>query len=455
MRQIRLILLVIGMCTMTAHSQPRNMMREEQGEPPPFLFFEPVNLIGSDSSLSRLDIHYRIDQSFFVAVKNRDTSSTKNLISRGEILIELFDSLESSKARFLQKVEIGTDRSDHEPPGKSWYQGIASFDAPPGRYKIVFEVDDLESERRFIGDNSKVLLKRFGATSRETSTPLFVDGENIQSTPKTLTPIAFGPNLLFGRKAAIFVELPLTSDTVNGTRAEYRFSATSLVNRSSTVVLAETLTNLITLPKVRLSRAQSDDGGTYTVSSNDSSGALGLIIPVASEKLPLRRFEMTLTIKLGTTEFKATKSFQMVWPEMPSSLRDIDYAIDALKYITTEDQRDSLHTGDLDERRDKLEAFWKTKENTPETAYNEVMVEYYRRVDHASKTFGTLRDPDGFKSDRGRIYILYGPPTKTDRSLNPSTGYQEVWTYERTGKKFIFADQTKSGNYVLISTQSP
>jgi GWxTD domain-containing protein len=430
-------------------------MREEPGEPPPFLFFEPVNLIADDSSLSRLDIHYRIDQSFFIAVKDRDTSSLKSFMSRGEILIELFDSLEVSKARSLQKVEIKTDRSEREPPGKTWYQGIASFEASPGRYKIVFEIGDLESERRFIDDNSTVRLKRFGSTSRETSTPLFVDWKESQTSPKSLMSIGFGPNLLFGRKAAIFVELPSELGTVNDARAECSFSATSLINRSSTVILAETLTNLITLPKVWLGLAKSEDGIAYTVSSNDSSHAFGLIIPVASEKLPLRRFEMTLTIKSAAGEFKTTKSFQMVWPDMPFSLRDIDYAINALKYITTEDQRDSLHRGDLEERRDKLEAFWRTKDSTPETAYNEVMVEYYRRVDHASKTFGTLRDPDGFKSDRGRIYILHGPPTTTDRLLNPSTEYQEVWIYERPGKKFIFADQTKSGNYVLISTQSP
>jgi GWxTD domain-containing protein len=83
-----------------------------------------------------------------------------------------------------------------------------------------------------------------------------------------------------------------------------------------------------------------------------------------------------------------------------------------------------------------------------------MMVEYYRRVDHASRTFGTLHDPDGFKSDRGRTYVLYGPPTTTDRTLDPVAGYQEVWTYENLGKKFIFADQTKTGKYVLISSQS-
>ena len=102
----------------------------------------------------------------------------------------------------------------------------------------------------------------------------------------------------------------------------------------------------------------------------------------------------------------------------------------------------------------ELSQFWKKKDSTPETAYNEVMVEYYRRVDHATRFFGTLRDPDGFKSDRGRIYILYGPPTNTERTLSPSSGYQEEWTYANAGKRFIFADESKSGNYVLVSTQS-
>jgi hypothetical protein len=82
------------------------------------------------------------------------------------------------------------------------------------------------------------------------------------------------------------------------------------------------------------------------------------------------------------------------------------------------------------------------------------MVEYYRRVDHAMRAFSSMRGFDGHKSDRGRIYILYGPPTKTQRSLDPSTGYQEVWIYEKQNKKFVFVDQSKSGNYTLVATQN-
>ena len=434
-----------------SYSQEREMTRGEPEERPPFLFYEPVNLIGKDSSLTRLDIPYRIDQSYFVPVKNSDRSSHWGFVSRGEILIELFDSLDVSRSRSIQSVEIGTDRPDREQPGQKWYKGIASFELPPGPYRIVFEVDDLESDRRYTDSKSTIRLRRFSG-SRELSTPLFVRRSHDGDSANTLEPVDFGHDLLFGEKAAIYVEMPASGAYTGDLRAEYSISVVSS-DHPAMVALAETVAAPRIYPHVDLTRVKVNNTAKYSISSNDSSHAWGIVVPLASEKLALRRFELSLTIRRGADTSGTTKSFQMVWPDMPFSLRDVDYAINALKYVTTDDQRDSLHRGTFEERRDKLEEFWREKNNNPGVAYNDMMVEYYRRVDHASRTFGTLHEPDGFKSDRGRIYILYGPPTTTDRTLSPTAGYQEVWTYERLGKKFIFSDQTKSGNYILIATQ--
>jgi GWxTD domain-containing protein len=137
---------------------------------------------------------------------------------------------------------------------------------------------------------------------------------------------------------------------------------------------------------------------------------------------------------------------------MPLSLKNIDLALDMLRFITTEDQLDSLKSGDFDERVESLERFWSTKDRTPGTAMNEVMAEYYRRVDHSIRSFGTLREPDGTKSDRGRTYILYGPPTRTDRTLNPGRGFTEVWTYDRLKRTFTFEDEARNGTYKLVSS---
>ncbi len=137
---------------------------------------------------------------------------------------------------------------------------------------------------------------------------------------------------------------------------------------------------------------------------------------------------------------------------MPKSLQNPSYAFESLRFITTPDELDSLDSGKEDERREHFEEFWEAKDRTPETAFNEVMMEYYSRVDHAAANFGTLRNPDGTRTDRGRIHILYGLPTRVERNLDPS-GFIEVWSYENARKKFIFLDETKTGNYVLTSTR--
>jgi len=159
---------------------------------------------------------------------------------------------------------------------------------------------------------------------------------------------------------------------------------------------------------------------------------------------------MTLTIRRGSQTKEMSKEFRAVWPDMPLSLKDVDYALDVMRYITTENQLDSLRNGNYEVRRKHLEEYWKVRDRTPETAYNEVMTEYYRRVDYAMRAFGTLRIPDGARSDRGRIYILHGPPTRTERTLNPNGLYEEVWIYEQFKKRFTFVDNSRNGTYELI-----
>ena len=147
-------------------------------------------------------------------------------------------------------------------------------------------------------------------------------------------------------------------------------------------------------------------------------------------------------------------TFRNVWPGMPRSLKNIDMAIDALRLIATEASLDSMQSGNFNERRDALERFWARKDPTPGTIYNEAMTEFYRRVDHVRAAYGTMQEPDGIKSDRGRIYILNGQPTRVDRTLNPSVGFTETWTYEKTKRTFTFVDERRNGTYKLaVSTK--
>ncbi|HEY2390017.1 MAG TPA: GWxTD domain-containing protein [Candidatus Angelobacter sp.] len=78
------------------------------------------------------------------------------------------------------------------------------------------------------------------------------------------------------------------------------------------------------------------------------------------------------------------------------------------------------------ERDNFVEAFWRRRDPTPDTEENEFKEEYYRRIAYADEHFGA--GARGSKTDRGRIYILHGPPDSID--AHPMGG-----PYQRTAEE--------------------
>ena len=92
-------------------------------------------------------------------------------------------------------------------------------------------------------------------------------------------------------------------------------------------------------------------------------------------------------------------------------------------WIITDEERAAFKQLTNDEERDNfIEAFWQRRDPTPDTEENEYKEEHYRRIAYANEHFAA--GIPGWKTDRGRIYIMYGPPDEIDS--HPSGG-----TYER------------------------
>jgi GWxTD domain-containing protein len=84
-------------------------------------------------------------------------------------------------------------------------------------------------------------------------------------------------------------------------------------------------------------------------------------------------------------------------------------------WIITTEERSAFKLLKNDEERDQfIEAFWARRDPTPDTYENEYKEEHYRRIVYANDHFGS--QAPGWKTDRGRIYILYGPPDDIDSS---------------------------------------
>jgi GWxTD domain-containing protein len=94
-----------------------------------------------------------------------------------------------------------------------------------------------------------------------------------------------------------------------------------------------------------------------------------------------------------------------------------------------------------------IEEFWKRRDPDPETERNEYKVEYEGRVEKAGALFRGEGRP-GWLTDRGRIYILFGPPTERLTYPMDATGYcREVWYYGAF--PVIFIDDNCSGAFVM------
>src|SRR5208337_4038242 len=94
-----------------------------------------------------------------------------------------------------------------------------------------------------------------------------------------------------------------------------------------------------------------------------------------------------------------------------------------VRWIITPEELSAFKQLSNDEERDAfIEQFWLRRDPTPDTPENEYKEEHYRRIAYANEHF-----PAGFpgwRTDRGRIYIMYGPPDQIES--HPSGG-----TYER------------------------
>ncbi len=139
-----------------------------------------------------------------------------------------------------------------------------------------------------------------------------------------------------------------------------------------------------------------------------------------------------------------------------SSEAKLDSLYGPLVYLMKADERGRYGSLALEGKRAFLRQFWKRRDPTPETAANEARTSFYERVATVNRTFreGGAAEIPGWRTDRGRIYLKYGPPTAVLTRPRPaSTNPYEVWRYEkRRLLKFVFLDLTRFGNYTLVWT---
>jgi GWxTD domain-containing protein len=125
---------------------------------------------------------------------------------------------------------------------------------------------------------------------------------------------------------------------------------------------------------------------------------------------------------------------------------DMDKEFEWARYTASEQEKDQYgQLNGAEPKRKFLSQFWHRRP----LGFKE---EYLKRVAYANSTLRIL-GRDGFKTDRGRVFIVYGPPDDYERHPNDSESRPyEIWSYNsiQGGVIFVFVLRQSGGDYELV-----
>jgi GWxTD domain-containing protein len=195
-------------------------------------------------------------------------------------------------------------------------------------------------------------------------------------------------------------------------------------NRCSVVVLA----GAMSLGFAAASQAQDQDKDAKDSDNSNNSAAQG------SQVDPLKR---PIPDKQRKANAKALKI------ELSKTYRK--WLDEDVRWIITDQEKSAFMQLSNDEERDQfIEAFWQRRDPTPDTEENEFKEEHYRRIAYANEHFAA--GVPGWKTDRGRMYIVFGPADEIDS--HPSGGSYERPMEEGGGETSTFPFETWRYRYI-------
>lgn len=416
-------------------AQERLVHERTSGE----VIFVEAQYILSAADSHTVIIPYRIRNDFFVFTRSLN-STTGLFTATADAVVEILDSAGNSVARKIDNLALTAETNATAELRKQYVQGFMHFSLPHGKFTLLFRVEDKESKRSSPDINRILTIPVSDYVIHSSLIPV----QTGNNATNEFTMFNLGGDVLFSKNFG-FLFVSEKNDI-----AEARYTITQMLGEDNEErrVVRDTIVSCSRYES-STPEFQKKNGDIVAIPSSTGGNTL-YFLPVNGELLKQGRYE--LNIMLGEASSSRVQ-FATRWLEMPVSLTDLDAATYPLQYLLTEDDYSTLRRGSREMRIQKFEEFWKKKDPTPATAMNEMMTEFYRRVDHAIGAFRTLKESNGALTDRGKIYILYGKPTSTERSLYPNSTPKEVWKYENLKKTFVFEDQSKQGNYRLAESK--
>jgi len=381
------------------------------GEFPGF-YIDAANYKGDSPEKTRLDVYFQIPYANLQFVKDQNKFRAKYSVT-----LTIYD--EDKEKRIYEKIwngKIEVNSFEDASSENNYKFGFKSLNLPPDDYILTCILYDKDSKNDYAVE-AKLEVREF-STSLNFSDILLVSSEIDSQIVLNIS------NVISSSDSSLFFFYEINSDKEGFINLEY---------------LVETVNDEIILQQNELVKI--DSGVNQIKKELDNSK-----ISLGQYKLIIKALDADEDLISGTS-----KSFISKIYGFPSSITNLDLAIEQMAFIATADDRDDmLESETYEEKLEKFKAFWKKKDPSPTSVQNEVLIEYYRRVSYANKKFKHYYE--GWNTDMGMIYIVLGPPDNVDRHpFEYDSKPYEIWYYYDINQSFYFLDETGFGDYRLLN----
>ena len=334
--------------------------------------------------------------------------------------------------------------------------GVIGFIINQGAYKVIVTGSDRNDQqnKKIITDNFLVkpfLDQNVAVSDIQLASNIIQGSENTSSifykNTYEVTPL---PASVCGeRQPVLFYYSELYNLQRDSAPDNYRLdelvvnSRGRIVNSTSKKVTSS-INSRVEVGIVKVHKLPTD---TYTLLINlvDSSANFG----VSSSK----RFFVYNPSIVSADSLQTTVSPVLSTTFGAMSEEELDDLYAKCKYIATDSEKDKYKLLSTEEaKREFIYNFWKNRDENPSFDNKINYQAYIKRIKECNSRFSAL-GKEGWQTDRGRVYIIYGEPSEIERYPNETdTKPYEIWHYNEIegGVVFIFGDVTGFNDYQLL-----
>lgn len=414
---------------------------------PPYVF-RAYQFAAAEPGKVRVEVYIGMVNDILQFVKNPADS---NYRAQYEVSITLWDKEKNPLDSRNWKRELVVADFDATNDRKKFNLEHAGFDLPPGDYEIALEITDRDTGKN-LRDRRPLKLTPLAGEQIHLSSVIFT-----KAVPASMVNER---DSLLQHYAALTTNLAVTASTAR-TEKQAPESREAMIGAAAYFEIygahaGETLQLQYELLDWRR-QPQQTWNETLTVAQTPVRHLVDFAGKINQAGLHTFRLLVQRGAEAKAKAAQAEESFQVqinADPNFATALAANQALLyEPLRYIVKGADYKRIAETAAATRDSLVAAFWQQRDPDPGAAGNQLRDEFYRRVAFADLRFASaLTGKAGWESDRGRIYIKYGPPREVHHQLaEQGAAPYEIWLYPDLDMHFVFRDKTGSGDFELIN----